>query len=112
MTTSGSQRYEPVSRAYTKRFDYSYSLHVFRKLRSLDLTLAEFEQILGGGEVIAELTDSADLTRELVLLIEWVRPLHLVVAVDSRHQEERLVTVYEPRRDEWDVEFRRRRHSR
>lgn len=100
-------RYEPVSRQYDKRFDYVYSLHVFQKLRLIDLGLAEFEQLLGGGEVIAELRDSQDQIREVVLLVEWTRPLHLVVAVDSGQQEERLITVYEPRPAEWDGEFKR-----
>lgn len=102
-------RYQPVSRPYVKRFDYFYSLHVFQKLRLIDLSLAEFEQLLGGGEVIEELRDSPEQTREIVLLVEWARPLHLVVAVDSGQQEERLVTVYEPRPAEWDDEFKRRK---
>jgi len=63
----------------------------------------------GGGEVIEELGDSPEQAREIVLLVEWARPLHLVVAVDSGQQEERLVTVYEPRPAEWDDEFKRRK---
>lgn len=107
---SGNEsRYRPVSRPYVKRFDYVYSLHVFQKLRIIDLGLAEFEQLLGDGEVIEELQDSPEQTREVVLLVEWTRPLHLVVAVDSGQQEERLVTVYEPRPRDWDDEFKRRK---
>ncbi len=62
---------QPVSRPYVKRFDYVYSLHVFQKLRLIDLGLAEFEQLLGGGEVIEELRDSPEQTREIVLLVEF-----------------------------------------
>jgi hypothetical protein len=102
-------RYLPVSRPYVKRFEYVYSLHVFQKLRLLDLGLAEFEQILGRGEVIQELKDASLQTRELVLLVEWTRPLHLVVAVDFGQQEERLVTVYEPRPSDWDDELKVRK---
>lgn len=102
-------RYRPVSRPYVRRFDYVYSLHVFQKLRVIDLGLAEFEQLLSGGEVIEELQDAPQHTRELVLLVEWARPLHLVVAVDLDQQEERLVTVYEPRPPEWDNKFKRRK---
>lgn len=100
-----------VSRAYGQRFDYVYSLHVFQKLRALDLNLVEFEQVLGDGEVIAELVEGEGLTRELILLVDWVRPLHLVIAVDSGRREERLVTVYEPRPNEWDSAFKRRRNG-
>jgi len=63
----------------------------------------------GGGEAIEELGDSPEQAREIVLLVEWARPLNLVVAVDSGQQEERLVTVYEPRPAEWDDEFKRRK---
>lgn len=101
--------YQPVSRPYIKRFGYVYSLHVFQKLRVIDLGLPEFEQLLGSGDVIEELEDSPQQTRELVLLVEWTRPLHLVVAVDSGQREERLVTVYEPRPSDWDDKFKVRR---
>lgn len=108
MLRDGSH-YQRVSRPYARRFDYVYSLHVFQKLRAIDLGLAEFEQLLGSGEVIEELKDSSQQTRELVLLVEWTRPLHLVVAVDSGQREERLVTVYEPRPSDWDDEFKVRK---
>lgn len=102
-------RYRAVSRPYVKRFEYVYSLHIFQKLRLVDLGLAEFEQLLGEGEVIEELSDSPEQTREIVLLLEWRRPLHLVVAIDVGRQEERLVTVYEPRAADWDEQLRRRK---
>ena len=46
--------YRAVSRPYAKRFGYKYRRHAFDKLRALDLVLAEFQQLLGHGEVIAE----------------------------------------------------------
>jgi hypothetical protein len=46
---------------------------------------------------------------ELVLLIEWVRPLHVVIAVDEGRRRETLVTVHEPLPAEWSDDFRRRR---
>jgi hypothetical protein len=48
-------------------------------------------------------------TKELVLLLEWVRPLHVVIVVDVARQEERLVTVDEPDPSEWTTDLRRRR---
>ena len=47
--------------------------------------------------------------KELVLLIEWARPLHVVVTVDEIRSEERILTVYEPDADRWDHHYRRRR---
>ncbi len=83
--------------------------HVFDKLRSIDLDLTEFEALLGGGVVIEETELQADVLKELVLLIEWLRPLHLVVVADDARREERIVTVYEPDPTRWLPGFRRRR---
>lgn len=79
------------------------------KLRSVDLNLAEFQQLLGAGEVIAEAIDGPDTIKELILLVNWLRPLHIVLVVDEARQEERLVTVYEPSVSEWTPDLRRRR---
>ena len=83
--------------------------HVFDKLRAIDLVLAEFQELLGRGEVIAEAEDNPAELREIVLVVEWSRPLHVVVVVDSARQEERLVTVYEPDPSLWTADYRRRR---
>lgn len=83
--------------------------HVFDKLRSIDLALAEFEALLDCGIVIEEAQPQAAALKEIVLLIEWRRPLHLVVVVDDARREERIVTVYEPDPTRWLPGFRRRR---
>lgn len=101
--------YRPTSRPYANRFRYKYRRHVFDKLRSVDLVLAEFQQLPGRGEVIAEAEDSPAELREIVLLVEWSRALHVVIVVDTARQEERLVTVYEPDPALWTADHRRRR---
>lgn len=73
------------------------------------MTLAEFEQLLGVGEVIEETRLGDDEVKELVLVVEWVRPLHVVLVADASRGEQRIVTVYEPDRDRWSADFRRRR---
>ncbi len=83
--------------------------HVFDKIRSIDMGLAEFEQLLGAGEVIEEREAAHGQLKELVLVIDWRRPLHVVVIVDARRGEERIVTVYEPDPDRWSRDYRRRR---
>ncbi len=88
-----TEPYRSVSRPYERRFGYVYRLHLFEKLRSLDLGLAEFQQHLESGDVIAEAVKGPLETKELVLLLEWVCPLHVVIVVDVGRQEERLVTM-------------------
>ncbi len=46
---------------------------------------------------------------ELLVVVSWTRPLHVVVVVDDARREERIVTVYEPDPDLWSADYRRRR---
>ncbi|MDE3206833.1 MAG: DUF4258 domain-containing protein [Acidobacteriota bacterium] len=82
--------------------------HAFDKLRQIDCTFAEFEAACETGEVIEEREQASGVV-ELVLVIEWLRPLHAVVDVDEQRREERVVTVYEPDPDRWSPDYRRRR---
>ena len=85
------------------------SEHAFDKLRLLDCTLAEFDAVLAAAEVIEERQLGPAELKELVLVVDWVRPLHVVVVVDDENEEERVVTVYEPDPDQWSSDYRRRR---
>jgi hypothetical protein len=91
------------------RYDKVVSEHVFDKLRSIDCTLAEFGELLDAAEVIEEVLIEEEQLKELLLLIEWTRSLHVVVVVDAPREEERLVTVYEPDPSLWAAGYRRRR---
>jgi hypothetical protein len=85
------------------------SEHAFDKLRLLDCTFAELGVAIPTAEIIEDRElDSGEL-KELLLLIAWKRPLHVVVIVDDLRREERLVTVYEPDRGMWTPDYRRRR---
>ena len=46
--------------------------------------------------------------KEVVLYVEWARPVHVVVLVDEDHREERVLTVYEPDPARWSPDHRRR----
>jgi hypothetical protein len=86
------------------------SEHVYDKLVELDMTYAEFERLLDYDAEVIEVTEPAPgTTKALVLNLHWTRPLHVVVAVDEFHREDRLVTVYIPTPDRWSADYRRRR---
>ena len=83
--------------------------HAFDKLRLLDCTFAEFENSLEHAETIEEHTTSYQQVKEVVLVVDWIRPLHVVVVVDEVNDEDRVVTVYEPDPNRWSADYRRRR---
>lgn len=85
------------------------SEHAFDKLRDLDCGFAEFEAAPAGAVVIEETEFGSESIKELVLLVAWKAPLHVVVVVDHRRREERLVTVYRPDRSRWAADYGRRR---
>lgn len=87
------------------------TVHVFDKVRALDMTLAEFENLLSDGEAIEELALGPTELKQVVLVLDWLRPLHVVVVVDDLRQEERIITVYEPDTDRWSADFRERRRQ-
>jgi hypothetical protein len=91
------------------RFPIVLTDHVFDKVRSIDMTLAEFRDVLQSGVVIEETVIADTALKQLVLAVDWLRPLHVVVVVDGAHREERIVTVYEPDPARWSPDFRRRR---
>lgn len=98
-----------MERPKVVRFPVDLTYHVFEKLRSIDMTLAEFELLLGAGEVIEEDDRTDTQLEELVLVSEWKRPLHLVVIVDEGKSGERILTVYEPDPELWSSDYRTRR---
>ena len=106
-------RYRPVSRSYQQRYARRYSDHTFDKLRSIDIALAEFVTMLDDAnepaEVIAVAQESDTSVKELVLLVQWKRPLHVVIVVDDEREQERVATIYEPYPSEWTADFKRRR---
>ena len=100
---------DPVPRPKQWSFPVVLTEHVFDKVRSLDLTLAEFAVLLDAEAEVIEETTVAEGVKELVLVVHFRHPLHVVVVVDEVHREERIVTVYEPDPERWSADFRRRR---
>jgi hypothetical protein len=90
------------------RYPKLLSEHAFDKLRLLDCTFGEFEVAIEQAEVIEEHQLDDTSLKELLLVVDWRRPLHVVVVVDDRLREERVVTVYEPDPALWrDYRWRR-----
>ena len=84
--------------------------HVFERVRGIDMTLAEFRDLLvSDGQIIEETVLAEGQLKALVLYVDWLRPLHVVVHVDQLRSEERIVTVYEAERTRWSPDHRRRR---
>lgn len=97
------------SRPKVWRYPKLMSEHTFDKLRTLDCTFAEFDVALEQADVIEEHEIHPGELKELLLVVNWRRPLYVVVIVDEIRREERVLTLYEPEPDQWSADYRRRR---
>jgi uncharacterized protein DUF4258 len=91
------------------RHPKAISEHAFDKLHVIDCALAELETALDSAEIIDERALDDGTSKEMLLVVDWKRPLHVVVVVDDVGREERIVTVYEPLTGQWTADYRRRR---
>ena len=58
--------------------------HAIRKLVRLDMTYGELAEVLvGRGVVLHEQVLPNRQLKEIVLLVEWTRPLHVVLVIDD-----------------------------
>jgi hypothetical protein len=69
----------------------------------------EFEQLINVGDVVEDAELGEGQPKELTLVIERRRPLHVAIVVGDTAKEERIVTVYEPDPARWSADFKRRR---
>jgi hypothetical protein len=83
--------------------------HVYDKCVAIDITWSEVQALLDDGEVIEEHVFRDLMVKEVRLLVNWARPLHVVYIV---HHDRKLVvyrTIYVPTLDEWEPGYRERR---
>ena len=83
--------------------------HVYDKCWHLDITWAEVERLLDTGEVIEEHDLGTEGRKQIRLLLDWLRPLHLVYVVNDSAQIVVYRTLYEPDTEHWHAGFRQRR---
>jgi Domain of unknown function (DUF4258) len=71
----------------------------------------EVHTVIGTGETIEDYPN--DFPYPSRLLLGWcgLRPIHVVVADNAHDKENIVVTVYEPDRDEWEPDLKRRKES-
>jgi len=68
----------------------------------------DVRSILMKGEIIEEYADNTPYPSRLIL--GWIgrRPIHIVAADNNRDDEVIIITVYEPDKEKWSDDFKRR----
>ena len=71
----------------------------------------EVHTVIQTGETIEDYPNDFPYPSRLLLGWRGLRPIHVVVADNAHDKENIVVTVYEPDRDEWEPDLKRRKDS-
>lgn len=85
-----------------------FRAHAIQRMFQRHIDEDDVRCILSRGETIEEYPDDTPYPSRLIM--GWIekRPLHIVVADNTDNGETIVVTVYEPEKDKWSIDFRRR----
>jgi hypothetical protein len=86
-----------------------YQRHAVERMAQRGVSEEEVMQALLTGETIQVYADDTPFPSELILGWREGRPLHIVVATDTRRQRKIVITVYEPHPGQWEADFRRKK---
>lgn len=91
--------------------DYRIILSSHARVRMFErcVTLKEVKDAIRLGKIIEAYPRSMPCPSVLLLYWHDLRPLHVVVAIDNAYKTKRVITVYEPGTDTWEVGFERRK---
>jgi hypothetical protein len=88
-----------------------YSGHALRRMFERRIKTAEVEAALKYWDVIEEYPDDTPYPSALLLGEVAFRPLHVVAAYNDTLKECIVVTAYEPDREKWTSDYRRRKEK-
>ncbi len=86
-----------------------YQRHAVERMARRGVSEEEVMHALLTGETIQVYPDDTPFPSELILGWREGRPLHIVVATDTRRQRKIVITVYEPHPGQWEADFRRKK---
>ena len=86
-----------------------YQRHAVERMAQRGVSEEAVMHALLTGETIQVYADDTPFPGELILGWREGRPLHIVVATDTRRQRKIVITVYEPHPGQWEADFRRKK---
>ena len=86
-----------------------YRIHAIQRMFERGVSEESVRQILGSGEMIEDYSDDMHCPSGLISGRRGVRPLHVVMAENTRDNELVVITVYEPDATQWKSNFKKRK---
>lgn len=96
-----------------KNYDSSVRLvfrrHAYERMSARRITENDIQAALSSGEIIEDYPDDTPYPSRLILGRSGGRSIHVVIAENKAENEAIVITVYEPDRDKWDQDLKRRK---
>ena len=86
-----------------------YRIHAIQRMFERHVSEENVRQVLRSGEVIEDYSDEMPFPSSLILGRRGDRPLHVVMAENTRDNELVVITVYEPNPSQWKTHFKSRK---
>jgi len=86
-----------------------FRVHAIQRMFERRVSAENVQQILQSGEMIEDYSDDMSHPGGLMLGKRSQRPLHVVMAENTKDKELVVITVYEPDSSQWKAQFRGRK---
>ena len=86
-----------------------FRLHAIRRMYERGIGVEDVRHVLATGRIIEEYPNDSPYPSCLILGSAGLRPVHVVVALNSLEHETIVITVYEPDPARWEPGLGRRR---
>ncbi len=86
-----------------------YRIHAIQRMFERRISEEHVRQVLGSGEMIEDYSDDMHCPSGLMSGRRGDRPLHVVMAENTRDNEWVVVTVYKPDASQWKSNFKKRK---
>jgi hypothetical protein len=86
-----------------------YRIHAIQRMFERRVSEENVRQVLQSGEMIEDYSDEMPFPSRLMLGRRGERPLHVVMAENTKEDELVVITVYEPDPSQWKPGFRDRK---
>ena len=86
-----------------------FRIHAVQRMFERRITIENVRQVLQSGEMIEDYSEDMPDPGGLLSGKRGQRPLHVVMAENTKEGELVVITVYEPDRAQWKADFRNRK---
>lgn len=87
-----------------------FRVHAIKRMFQRRISKDDVRLVLENGETIENYPEDTPYPSRLVFWRRNARPLHVVVSENTGTGETIVITAYEPDPEEWEIDFKRRKH--